>query len=89
MLPRADRGKYPLGESMHKYIVYLQNALERRELLGEDGKGSDLRKQRARLLKAQADDAEIELAKKRGELIPIALYKQEIANHISTARANC
>ncbi|MGH9531852.1 MAG: hypothetical protein ACRD2Q_05620 [Terriglobales bacterium] len=79
-MPRAERGKYELGACMAWYVRYLQRAFERRKLLSDDGSSTDLRKQRARLLKASADVAEMDLAEKRGELIPVAVFRQEMRN---------
>ena len=88
VLPKPERGKYELGASMAAYIRHLQAALERRDLLDDDGDGVTVRRERARLLKAQADDAEISLTQRRGELIPIDVYTNEMAYMISTARAH-
>ena len=88
VLPKAGRGQFELGPVMAAYIRYMQTAFERRELLTDDGESADVRRQRARLLKAQADDAEIELSKKRGELLPLDVFEQEMGNMISTMRQN-
>ncbi len=87
-MPRAERGRYDLGACMAWYIRYLQRALERRELPTEDGASGDIRRQRARLLRANADSAEMELAQKRGELIPIEVFRVEMGSMITTLRAN-
>lgn len=69
-MPKMGRGEYDLGHCMLWYIRYLQKELERREVWPDDPTGVNLRKERLRLVKAQADREEHELSQKRAELVP-------------------
>jgi phage terminase Nu1 subunit (DNA packaging protein) len=71
-LPREDRGKYDLGKCMLWYIRYLQAALERKGVLMGDGGYAGEREERVRLLRAEAELKQMELAKQRGQLVTIA-----------------
>jgi len=62
VLPKEGRNEYRLLESVTAFVAYLR---ERHATHPRD-----LNLEKARLTKAQADRAEIELAKARGELIP-------------------
>jgi phage terminase Nu1 subunit (DNA packaging protein) len=81
----AKRGQYDLAACMVWYIRYLQKALERRDGSGDQA-GASLRIERQRLVKAQADREELELARARGELIPVEMYQERMAGHIVAAK---
>src|SRR6478736_6017796 len=69
-MPREDRGKYDLGKCMLWYIRYLQKALE-----SKGGPAAtlhttpEIKSERARLLRADADIREMERSKLEGKLI--------------------
>jgi len=65
VIPKADRCKYELVGSVRGYTAYLQE-----RALGQETKTTDIQTQRYRLIKAQADEKELELQKKRDQLIP-------------------
>jgi phage terminase Nu1 subunit (DNA packaging protein) len=65
VIPKAARGRYELVGAVRGYIRYLRNL----NLKGEVG-AADYGIERARLVKARADLAEMEAAEKRGDLIP-------------------
>ena len=48
--------------------------------------GDEVRQQRARLLEARSEGAEIDLAERRGELIPLELFRSTMSGMILTAR---
>jgi phage terminase Nu1 subunit (DNA packaging protein) len=83
---REGRGKYDLGQCMLWYIRYLQNCIEKRDAPNQDVIGNSLRTERQRLISAQADREELELAKMRAELIPLSLFEQLMSKHITGAR---
>lgn len=81
-MPKAAHGKYDLGACLLWYVRYLQAALERalgHRGNGEDSLGKKLREERTGLIKAQREREELELAARREELIPVAIYEQEVA----------
>ncbi|MCU1317434.1 MAG: hypothetical protein JWN63_2756 [Candidatus Acidoferrum typicum] len=69
-MPRESRGKYDPIKCAHFYIRYLQRALEKRAVPLDGGFVGE-REERVRLLRADADLREIELAKERGQLVAI------------------
>jgi Phage DNA packaging protein, Nu1 subunit of terminase len=65
VIPKAARGEYALAPAVRGYISFLQDRLENP---GSESKIS-LNAERARKTKAEADIAEMEAAKRKGELI--------------------
>ena len=63
VIPKAQRGEYEMIPCVHGYIDYLKAKI------GREFTAEDLAINRNRLLKAQADLAEIEKQKQEGELI--------------------
>jgi phage terminase Nu1 subunit (DNA packaging protein) len=84
-MPRDGRGKYDLAQCMLWYIRYLQKIVDTRQMPDSVG-GNSLQVARERLVSAQADREELELAKVRGELIPVSLFEQVMSKHITSAR---
>jgi phage terminase Nu1 subunit (DNA packaging protein) len=65
VIPKAARGKYALAPSVIGYVTYLQEKLE-----NPSGESQiNLNAERARKTKAEADMAEMEAAKMRGDLV--------------------
>lgn len=65
VIPKADRGKYDLVACVRGYIGFLQDRAFGKEVIH-----ADAHKERARLLKAQADKTELEVKTLKSELIP-------------------
>jgi phage terminase Nu1 subunit (DNA packaging protein) len=86
-LPKEDRGKYDLGKCMLWYIRYLQAALEKKAVPMADGGYTGEREERVRLLRAEADLKEIELAKERGQLVAIQDVEKEMTDLVLTTKA--
>lgn len=86
-MPRAKRGRYDLSRCAHWYIRYLQNAVEKRAVSGTDGEVVTERAQRLRLLKADADMKEIQLARERGQLVAIMDVEREMSNLVLSTKA--
>ncbi|MGH9510183.1 MAG: hypothetical protein ACRD2M_09615 [Terriglobales bacterium] len=89
-LPREGHGQYDLGKCMAWYIRYQHAELRRRGIDHDDdvsmGLAVSLRRERQRLVKAQADRAEYELRKEQAEMIPAELVEERIAawaNHVA------
>ena len=79
-MPKLERGRYDLWLCARWYIRYLQKAMERRAIeTGEDSTSESLNltQEKKRLIRAQADIAEMELRKKTGELIPAHLVDDQ------------
>lgn len=81
IIPKAERGKYDLVGSVRGYVKYLQE----RALGRDDGAykdESDIKVERKRLIKAQADKTESETQKLRGELVPFELV-EDVLNEVA------
>jgi phage terminase Nu1 subunit (DNA packaging protein) len=77
-LPKEGRGQYDAVKCMLWYIRYLQQALEKKSVPTLDGGFVGEREERVRLLRADADLREMELAKERGLMLAKA-YRQKNA----------
>lgn len=86
-LPREGRGQYDPVKCMLWYIRYLQQALEKKAVPTLEGGFVGEREERVRLLRADADLREIELAKERSQVIAIADYERTLADLILTTKA--
>jgi phage terminase Nu1 subunit (DNA packaging protein) len=70
-MPREARGQYDAMKCMLWYVRYLQAVLEKRSASMSDGGYAGVREERVRLLRADADLKEMELAKERGRLVAL------------------
>ena len=86
-MPKEARGKYDLGKCMLWYIRYLQAALKRRggEVIDETGRSE--RQERLRLLSAEAELKQLELARERGEFAAITDFEKVITEMVVTTKA--
>ena len=86
-MPRETRGKYDLGKCMLWYIRYLQACLEKKSVPMADGGYAGEREERVRLLRAEAELKEIELAKERSQLIALSDVEAEMTDLVLTTKA--
>jgi phage terminase Nu1 subunit (DNA packaging protein) len=87
-LPKKLRGKYDQDECTGWYIRYLQALVEKRAIVDPGGEVlANERESRLRLLKADADLREIELARERGQLVTIEEVEKELADLILSSKA--
>src|ERR1700687_2068815 len=86
-LPRAARGQYDPVKCMLFYIRYLQAALERKSVPTADGGYPGEREERIRLLRADADLREMELAKERGLLVALPDIEATLTDLVLTTKA--
>jgi phage terminase Nu1 subunit (DNA packaging protein) len=87
-MPREGRGKYDLGKCMLWYIRYLQAAVKRRN--GSeipDDQGRTEQRERLRLLSAEAELKELELARERGEFIALPDLEKMMTDLVITTKA--
>ena len=61
IIPKAEKGKYDLVRCVQNYVRYLQE-----RAYGNGDTAHDTHHERARLIKAQADKTELEVAEMRG-----------------------
>ena len=86
-LPREARGQYNTVKCMLWYIRYLEAALEKKSIPTLDGGFSGERVERVRLLRADADLREMELASQRSSVISVADYERTLAALTQTIKA--
>ena len=86
-MPRESRGQYDAVKCMLFYIRYLQQALEEKEVPVRGGLYTTESEERTRLLRADADLREIELAKKRGQLVSLADHEKRATDLVLTVKA--
>ena len=70
VIPKSARGKYPLIGVIQGYVGYLQE-----RGLGQDFSDNDLRAERLRLTKAQADNMEIKNELAKGKAAPVNIIQ--------------
>lgn len=85
VIPKAERGRYELAPAVQGYIKFLQ---DRTVGAATSGGNIDYHVEKARLTKAQADTAEIELAKARAEVVSVRLIERNISNLFAEIRTN-
>ena len=85
VIPKAERGRYELAPAVQGYIRFLQE----RSLGNTDKTPVDYHVEKARLTKAQADTAEIELAMLAGEVASIKDFERAQAAAFAAIRTNC
>lgn len=86
-MPREKRGQYDAVKCMLWYIRYLQAALEKKSVPLADGGYAGEREERVRLLRADADMREIELAKERGQLVALPDVESTLTDLVLTTKA--
>jgi len=86
-MPRESRGQYDPIKCAYFYLRYLQNALERKSVPTLDGGCVGQREERVRLLRADADLREMELAKERGLMVAISDVEREMTDLVLTTKA--
>jgi phage terminase Nu1 subunit (DNA packaging protein) len=87
-MPREARGQYDPIRCGAWYVRFLQAAIEKKVGGGPmDGEILSEREQRLRLLRAQRELKEIELAKTQGLLVSIADVEKELTDLVLTTKA--
>jgi phage terminase Nu1 subunit (DNA packaging protein) len=87
-LPKKLRGKYDQDICTGWYIRYLQALVEKKSIVGEGGLVlANEREERLRLLRADADLREIELARERSQLVSIEDVEHEMTDLILVTKA--
>ena len=84
IVPRLPNGTYPLRASIRAYCARMREAAAGR---GQMGPKSSLTAQRLRLVREQADRAELQNRALRGELVPAADVEAEWAAVATALRA--
>lgn len=86
-MPREARGQYDPVKCMLWYIRYLQQALEKKAVPTLDGGFVGEREERVRLLRADADLREMELARERGLVVALPDIEATLTDLVLTTKA--
>ena len=86
-MPRESRGQYDPIKCAHFYIRFLQHALEKKSVPTLDGGFVGEREERIRLLRADADLREMELAKERGLMVALPDIESMLTDLVLTTKA--
>ena len=86
-MPREARGQYDPVKCMLWYIRYLQRALEKKAVPTLDGGFVGEREERVRLLRADADLREMELARERGLVVALPDIESRLTDLVLTTKA--
>jgi phage terminase Nu1 subunit (DNA packaging protein) len=84
IIPKADRGRYELAPVVQGYIRFLQD----RNLKADNNLVIDVNSEKARKIKAEADIAELEAAKKKGETANIKDVRVAVEKAFAEVRTN-
>lgn len=87
-LPKGGRSQFDPVKCTLWYIRYLQAALKKKAVPTRDGGFVGEREERVRLLRANADLREIELAKERGQAVAIRDVEIAITDLVLTTKAS-
>jgi phage terminase Nu1 subunit (DNA packaging protein) len=82
IIPKPDKNQYELIGCVRAYINYLQQ-----RAFGKGTAPKDTHLERARLIKAQADIAEIELAERTGALITVERVENDWMDMVNNCRS--
>ena len=82
VIPKTDHGRYELAPAVQGYIRYLQE-----RSLGRPSAPEDYHSEKARLVKLQADKAEIEIKEMSGELVKADEVLQEWTTIVSAVKS--
>src|SRR5216683_1124911 len=86
-MPHEARGQYDVGRCLAWYVRYLDAQMQGGGITEEErNSGVNLRVERHRLLKVQADLGELDLFERRGKLIPISVYEKLLIGWVITIR---
>ena len=88
VIPKSERGRYEIEPVVQAYIRYLQERSVNPAAMNSGAGPIDYAAEKARLTKAQADIAEVELATTLGELAPVKEFEKAQSRIFATIRAN-
>lgn len=86
-MPREARGQYDPVKCMLWYIRFLQQALEKKAVPTLEGGYAGEREERVRLLRADADLREMELARERGLVVALPDIEATLTDLVLTTKA--
>ena len=81
IIPKPEKGKYDLVKCVQAYVRYLQE-----RAYGSGDLPQEIHLERARLIKAQADKTEFEVATLQGQLVPLEAVERDWMQHVTACR---
>lgn len=87
VIPKGRDGKFDVLEAYRAYCSFLRKALAARPVPEPGAKHGTIVDARRRKITADAEMAELELARERGQLVSIADVEREMTNLIVTTKA--
>ncbi|MGC1089319.1 MAG: hypothetical protein WA894_12825, partial [Candidatus Acidiferrum sp.] len=86
-MPKESRGKFDLLKCVRWYVRYLTGVIEKTSTPSAGVEYVSERDERIRSIRADADLKEIELAKRRGQLVSIRDVEKEMTDLVLTTKA--
>ena len=86
IIPKTEGGRYELAPAVQGYIGYLHDRLSGK-VEGDEDDTMSLQSQRTRKVAAEAAQAEIALAKSRGEVVERAIIMNVVERGLAACRA--
>lgn len=80
VLPKPERGRYNLVGCVRGYIAFLQKAVDTAKAKSAQPVIVDLQRERARKTAAEAELAELDVAKARGEWVAVSEFRRALQN---------
>lgn len=87
-MPKTGRNSYPVGECLIWYVRFLKKSLDSRNARPDDELMRELRQEKVRRSRADAELSEIKLGEKKGQVIPIEVFELQMGTMIATARTS-
>lgn len=81
VIPKTEKNRYELAPAVQGYIGYLQD-----RMAGNSAMPADFHIEKARLVKAQADKAELEANELNGKLVRVEDVKKELFESITDCK---
>ena len=86
-MPKVGRDEFDGVRCMFWFLGKMRRAVAHRETENEDGSSSGIRAERKRLLKAQADREELDLAEARKRMVTVEDWEKATADVVTAAKA--
>jgi phage terminase Nu1 subunit (DNA packaging protein) len=86
-MPRRSHGEYDLLVCFRWYVRFLQRAVRKRSIFTDDYRESSLSQERLRLVRAEADLKQLQLAKEQGEFVALTDVEKAMTGLILSTKA--
>jgi phage terminase Nu1 subunit (DNA packaging protein) len=86
-MPKNSHGKYDLLVCYRWYVRFLQRAVRKRSIFTDDYRESSFSQERLRLVRAEADLKELQLAKEQGEFVSLTDVEKAMTDLVLSTKA--